>query len=101
MKVIHVPAENQNDHRVWFHCPGCDKLHAFSPYQWQFFNWDMEKPTVRESILVRYSDSKGPIVCHSYITDGTIRFEGDCTHSLVGQSVELPDLTDDDLAYFR
>lgn len=31
-------------------------------------------------------------VCHSYVTDGKIRFLGDCTHKLVGQTVELPEM---------
>lgn len=97
MKVKHVPADNQNDHRVYFHCPGCDTLHAFSPYQWQFFNWDMNKPTVRESIMV---NRDLPSQCHSFITDGFIRFESDSKNILAGQNVELPDLTEEDLKYF-
>lgn len=98
MKSIHVPAEQLNDHRVYFHCPGCGSLHAFSPYQWQFFNWDMNKPTVRESIMV----NRGERQCHSYITDGFIRFEPDTTaHSLGGQQMELPDLSEEELKYFE
>lgn len=99
MKAKHVPANNTNDHRVYFHCPGCDTLHAFSPYQWQFFNWDMDKPTVRESILVSWG-SDDPRLCHSFITDGFIRFETDSKHHLSGQTVELPDLTENDLLHF-
>lgn len=30
-------------------------------------------------------------VCHSFVTDGRIRFLGDCTHALAGQTVDLPD----------
>ncbi len=30
-------------------------------------------------------------VCHSFITGGRIQFLGDCTHSLAGSTVELPD----------
>lgn len=29
--------------------------------------------------------------CHSYITDGKIKFLADCHHSLAGQTVEIPD----------
>jgi hypothetical protein len=29
-------------------------------------------------------------VCHSFVSEGVIQFLDDCTHSLVGQSVELP-----------
>lgn len=97
MKVIHVPAEQQNDHRVYFHCPGCDCLHAFNPYQWEFFNWDMDKPTVRASIMV---NKDLPTQCHSYITDGFIRFEPDTKNHLTGQNIELPELNEEDLAHF-
>jgi hypothetical protein len=30
--------------------------------------------------------------CHYFIRDGQIQFCGDCTHSLSGQTVPLPDL---------
>ena len=30
-------------------------------------------------------------VCHSFVTDGRIQFLGDCTHSLAGQTVDLPE----------
>lgn len=29
--------------------------------------------------------------CHSYVTDGKIQFLTDCTHGLVGQTVDLPE----------
>jgi hypothetical protein len=29
-------------------------------------------------------------MCHSYVTDGRIEFLSDCTHHLVGQTVDLP-----------
>lgn len=32
--------------------------------------------------------------CHSYVTDGKIQFLGDCSHSLVGQTVEIPQMED-------
>jgi hypothetical protein len=35
-------------------------------------------------------DSK-PSICHSFVTDGRIQFLNDCTHSLAGQTVDLPD----------
>ena len=30
-------------------------------------------------------------VCHSFVTDGRIRFLGDCTHALKGQTVPIPE----------
>lgn len=46
-------------------------------------------PTDRERLL---ADRRVNTVCHSFITDGRIRFLGDCTHALAGRTVDLPDL---------
>lgn len=35
-----------------------------------------------------------PYVCHSFVTDGQIHFIGDCSHSLKGKTVELPEYKD-------
>lgn len=84
--------------RYSFYCPGCGCSHGFSK-AWSF-NGDFEKPTIKPSILVTWEDfvdhddhTKGTkkYRCHSFITDGKIRFLGDCTHKLAGQTVELPD----------
>ena len=45
-------------------------------------------PQEREAML---ADKRINTVCHSYVTDGRIKFLGDCTHTLVGQTVDLPD----------
>lgn len=92
-----------------FMCPGCKQRHFIydkettghtSPI-WDF-NGDFEKPTVRASILVRWPANPNASdefkewrierVCHSFITDGKIQFLSDCTHSLAGQTVELPEI---------
>lgn len=56
-------------------------------------DWDaLDKLDVkadREKIL---SDSRFNFVCHSFVRDGRIQFLNDCTHSLAGQTVDLPDL---------
>lgn len=82
----------------FFFCPGCGYAHWFStsgrspsfPSKttgpiWQF-NGDFEKPTVRASILVQ-----GQYRCHSFVTDGKIQYLSDCSHSLAGQTKEIPD----------
>lgn len=87
-----------------FVCPGCIEmsgsnstgLHLLpvntdqtSP-AWQ---WDenLENPTLNPSILT----GKGsPNICHSFLRAGIFEFLSDCTHSLAGQKVELPDLPD-------
>lgn len=32
-----------------------------------------------------------PLVCHSFVRDGRIEFLSDCSHALVGQTVDLPE----------
>ena len=61
------------------------------------FNGNMDSPTFSPSILSSYEQWVGTPkerkhVCHSFVTDGKIQFLSDCTHSLAGQTVELPDL---------
>lgn len=81
--------------RVSFWCPGCDDVHQVvveSPNGWGF-NCDLDLPTFTPSVLVRM-DFTGDLpskVCHSFVTDGRIQFLGDCTHSLAGQTVDLPE----------
>lgn len=84
--------------------PRLQLLHGFTD-GWQF-NGNLEKPTVSPSILVSgvewLTDEEHarvmagekiepkPTICHSFITDGKIQFLSDSTHSLAGQTVELP-----------
>lgn len=100
-----------------FWCPGCQTCHNLrvppmeSPWTW---NGDPEHPTFQPSVLV----TSGHFVtgqegkpcwctfearsgqksrfhcyrCHSYVTDGVIKFLGDCSHELAGQEVALPEL---------
>lgn len=80
---------------VWFWCPGCQEAHAVeiggnNPGPKWTWNGSLEKPTFHPSILLS-SNGKGQI-CHSYVTDGRIQFLGDCGHTLVGQTVPLPQL---------
>lgn len=96
--------------RVAFMCPGCRESHQISVEgspSWGF-NGDYDRPTFTPSVLVRghqlERDEGGqwtgewvrgpdgkplPLVCHSFVTDGHIRFLDDCTHALRGQVVRL------------
>ncbi len=101
-----------------FKCPGCGNVHVLpvgpgngeAYARWQF-NGDVDSPTFSPSVLAKGitgvfdSDAEWtgefvldadkipiPYVCHSFITDGRIQFLGDCTHSLAGQTVDLPDV---------
>jgi hypothetical protein len=87
----------------YFDCPGCENGHVvpIHPFvnkdgaSWKF-SGDVDKPTFSPSILEKIvfnpAANKPNIVCHSFVTDGKIRFLSDCTHPLAGQNVELPDI---------
>ena len=81
-----------NDGKILFFCPGCKGVHglnvkgSISPV-WKW-NKSMDKPTFKPSILVSYGDSR---ICHSFITDGKIKFCNDSTHELSGKTVDLPE----------
>lgn len=90
-------------------CNGCQEMHIL-PNTWKFVNNDVLKPTFTPSF--KHSgvqrvfengawtgewkyDHNGdviPYVCHYVLTDGILHYCVDCTHNLVGQAVELPDL---------
>lgn len=87
--------------KMAFMCPGCAHLHAIKVGgderpRWVWNN-DGDAPTFYPSVLVTWPDPDAPgknvSVCHSYITDGLIRFLPDSTHHLAGQTVALPDLS--------
>jgi hypothetical protein len=94
---------------ILFWCPGCDGAHMIRVREdgkheggaWGY-NLDPERPTFTPSVLVRYDgkdagkEGAPPSVCHSFVTDGRIQFLSDCTHSLAGQTVDLPDFDEDD-----
>lgn len=85
-----------------FYCPGCEEHHQINTNneQWDF-NGDMEKPTFSPSYLTwvdpnpnadpKYRNGKyrDGFRCHSYIKDGKIEYQGDCTHKLAGQTVDM------------
>lgn len=95
---------------LMFVCPGCDEVHGIrveGEHAWTW-NQSIESPTFTPSILVEqtlYGPGKLPFrqydgefpceaakaVCHSFVTDGQIRFLDDCYHKLAGQTVPLPD----------
>lgn len=92
-----------------FRCPGCGDLHSVQHGigkgpRWAW-NGSLIKPTLTPSIKVtgvrplteeQYREAMMgenvehvPYICHSFITDGLIRFLHDCTHALAGQEVPL------------
>lgn len=80
-----------------FHCEGCDSAHVVyvtgnDVPNWSF-NGNEEKPTFKPSILARWTEGieEKKMVCHSFVTDGRIKYLNDCTHNLKGKTVELLD----------
>lgn len=113
-RVRKCKERNKEYSMAWIWCPGCEEHHAM-PIDGQGhpvwgFNGSEEKPTFIPSILVRgtkrITDEEAkrimngekiepiPYVCHSFVTDGKIQFLNDSTHSLSGQTVELPEVED-------
>lgn len=109
-----------NPGMLMFQCPGCKCSHAIYTGEWKHpgpkwgWNGSFDRPTFTPSILVKSTEftEKGreqyrlwmeesvplpeqidsrPTVCHSYVDDGKIQFLNDSTHSLAGQTIELPD----------
>lgn len=84
---------------VQFECPGCGWLHILNLDPsigrpcWQF-NGDVDRPTITPSINAwrEYGGNRETQRCHSFVTDGKIRFLNDCTHKLTGQTIDLPDI---------
>lgn len=95
---------------VAFYCPGCKFLHYIptAPDTWAFNN-DYDKPTFSPSIKVEgvepLTDAEcekvlqGVLIpprsftCHSYVREGIVQFLSDCSHSLVGTTVNLEPVT--------
>ena len=81
------------DVRLWYACPGCHDIHCVrikgqTPEHvvWDW-NGSLVKPTITPSILVNmYNPDR---ICHSFITDGNIKFLEDCYHELKGTIVPL------------
>ena len=103
MGQLSAKLRGAGDGYTLFFCPGCDTAHAIrvgvGPGPRWGWNGNVDAPTFTPSILVTHTvppprepGDPPDQVCHSFITDGRIRFLGDCTHALAGQTVDLPDL---------
>lgn len=56
------------------------------------WNEDVDYPTLKPSVRTLIDRYFTPIICHSFITEGKVRFLSDCTHSLVNQTIDLIDI---------
>ncbi|RYE27484.1 MAG: hypothetical protein EOP45_01050 [Sphingobacteriaceae bacterium] len=88
-----MPISN-NPGKFVFYCPGCQANHIIDTSllkgkSHHVLTGTYDKPTIRASVL---SNSMGELDkprCHSFVTDGKIKFLEDCTHSLAGKTVPL------------
>jgi hypothetical protein len=101
---IKVRESAQN--RLAFQCPGCKREHEISvnPAKnaggagWDW-NGSVTQPTFKPSVLSNVGRAHpGLHLCHSFVTGGRIQFLPDSTHTLAGQTVELPDYEEDGMA---
>ena len=86
---------------LMWRCPGCNRGHAIQvgdgPGPRWSWNADAERPTFTPSVLVSYPGADAgqggapPRICHSFVVDGAMQFLSDCTHSMAGQTVPIPD----------
>jgi hypothetical protein len=53
----------------------------------------MDRPTFTPSLLCNQHDPGSR--CHLFVTDGRIQFLDDCHHRLAGQTVDMPDWTEE------
>lgn len=76
-----------------FKCPGCRLYHQVmigdGPSPRWTFNGDLGRPTLTPSILTQGRSRHGTFYCHSFVTDGEIRFLEDSQHDLAGKTVRL------------
>lgn len=83
------------DGSLWFFCPGCDAPHSLNvgagPGPRWGYNDNPEAPTFTPSVLASWTERAAKKVCHSFVTEGRIQYLADCTHTLAGQTVDLPD----------
>lgn len=109
------------DNQLGWWCAGCEELHVVTVGSGETWQWNgsYDKPTFKPSVLVRSghycsthkpgdacwctfnekrkAEGKEPSrfecrMCHTFVTDGMVQYLGDCTHALVNQTVELPQL---------
>ncbi len=82
--------------RVYFWCPGCEKLHGITAGGAGAWTWngDLERPTVQPSVLAFHEDKNKQRVtyCHLFLREGRLQFLDDCRHALAGKTVDLIDM---------
>lgn len=100
--IRHVDDHGVHYDCLMFVCPGCvvggtagglglHLLPVNTTNKTPAWHWDgnLEFPTLSPSILTGKGTAQ---ICHSFLKAGVFEFLEDCTHSLAGQLVAIPDL---------
>lgn len=108
------PVAHHADGRVFFWCEACACRHVVEvsdpapvARRWGW-NGDLVRPTFTPSVRVTWRwprmgaeafgshtvPADGRLCCHFFVTDGQIRYLGDCTHGMAGQTRPLVRLED-------
>lgn len=96
MKIKAVFNRDTNEIVAWeFHCHGCKHLHVYYtvPFYDQpvwIYNHNPKSPTFSPSLLNTKPSGER---CHLFVENGYIKYCGDCTHELAGQTVEMDAIT--------
>lgn len=115
MKKVELYDNPDGSQTAMIMCPACHFPHSMRVRrdgqpgpQWGY-NFNEEAPTFTPSILSRSGhfmtgksaencvhckeddDRDMCQLCHSFITDGVIKFLDDCSHTMAGQSMSLPE----------
>lgn len=71
-----------------FWCPACQEYHEIDA-KWRFCG-NTDRPTFQRSVpALTSTERSGEQICHSFVTNGQIRYLSDCTHDYRGQTVEM------------
>lgn len=82
-------------------CQGCGHAHTYPVGKAYSTNWkfndNIQSPSFEPSMLIympEHTDSDGVLHrqrtrCHYYVTNGEIRYQGDCPHQYSGQNLPL------------
>lgn len=111
------------ENMIMFICPGCESQEHIpvngrknSRGAGWSFNGDFVNPTFTPSINSAWGKFADPNWeeptgedagqnwsgrCHSFVINGKIQFLNDCTHKLVGQTVDLPEIPEYVIAYYN
>ena len=96
MKLIRMPGCG-----IAHHCPACNEMHVFYTEMpnanGAFWVWNGSEvlPSFTPSMLITADfapEDGGKFVCHYFLKAGKLQYLNDCTHTLKGQTVALPDL---------